>query len=148
MHFVDHREPFELIRSKQISKQKDHFRYIPKAWGNKTKRSVLSIAEPQDDFFCFISLSHGVKFEFWYIKTDLLKYVFKQITFCFPLGTDSHHCLFFPGTCSAGHLLGCQGVYVVVQFYLQFNFYFLVFQNHYHRGLKKVPSHCLFVQDK
>ena len=64
MHFIDHHEPFELIRSKQISKQKDHFRYIPEAWGNKTKRNVLSIAEPQDDFFCFISLSHGVKFEF------------------------------------------------------------------------------------
>ena len=33
------------------------------AWGNK-KRDVFFIAEPQDDFFCFIPISLGAKCEF------------------------------------------------------------------------------------
>ena len=33
------------------------------AWGNK-KRDVFFIAEPQDDFFCFIPISLGAKCKF------------------------------------------------------------------------------------
>ena len=100
VHFIDHHEPFELIRSKQISKPIDHFLLFPMLGGNKTNVKLMyySLAEPQNDFFCFISSSLGAKYEFRYIKNDLLKYVLKQITFCFPLGTDNHHSLFFPGT--------------------------------------------------
>ena len=33
------------------------------AWGNKTKETYHIIAEPQDDFFCFIPPSLAAKYE-------------------------------------------------------------------------------------
>ena len=54
----------------------DHFRlnsYLaPRLGGIKQKKFVLFIAEPQDDFFCFIPSSPEAKYEFNYIRIVLL----------------------------------------------------------------------------
>ena len=42
--------------------------------GIKQKKFVLFIAEPQDDFFCFIPSSPEAKYEFYYIRIILLFY--------------------------------------------------------------------------
>ena len=56
----------------------DHFRlnsYLaPRLGGIKQKKFVLFIAEPQDDFFCFIPSSPEAKYEFYYIRIILLFY--------------------------------------------------------------------------
>ena len=44
----------------------------PRLEGIKQKKIVLFIAEPQDDFFCFIPSSPAAKYEFYYIGIGLL----------------------------------------------------------------------------
>ena len=44
----------------------------PRITGIKQK-NVLFIAEPQDDFFCFIPSSLTAKYEFYYIGIDIVK---------------------------------------------------------------------------
>ena len=44
----------------------------PRLGGIKQKKFVLFIAEPQDDFFCFIPSSPEAKYEFYYIRIVLL----------------------------------------------------------------------------
>ena len=45
-------------------------------------RSVLFIAEPQDDFFCFIPPSLGAQYEYQYIEISLLRHVFLCNSHC------------------------------------------------------------------
>ena len=51
---------FESYPSRLATATCSYFR----AFGSHTKRNVLFIAEPQDDFFCFIPPSLGAKCEF------------------------------------------------------------------------------------
>ena len=55
----------------------DQFRYIKiHGWlqglGEYNKRNTLFFAEPQGDLFCYIFLYLGAKYEFQYMKVDLL----------------------------------------------------------------------------
>ena len=45
-------------------------------------RNVLFIAEPQDDFFCFIPPSLGAQYEYQYIEIGLLRHVFLCNSYC------------------------------------------------------------------
>ena len=45
----------------------------PRLGGIKQKKFVLFIAEPQDDFFCFIPSSPEAKYEFYYIRIAIVK---------------------------------------------------------------------------
>ena len=45
-------------------------------------RNVLFIAEPQDDFFCFIPPSLGAQYENQYIEIGFLRHVFLCHSYC------------------------------------------------------------------
>ena len=46
--------------------------YLALGLGGIKQKNVLFIAEPQDDFFCFIPSSLAAKYEFYYIGIGLL----------------------------------------------------------------------------
>ena len=46
--------------------------YLAPRLGGIKQKNVLFIAEPQDDFFCFIPSSLAAKYEFYYIEIVLL----------------------------------------------------------------------------